>query len=782
MKPYTGTLKLVSSLTLCAILFCCIASCNQLMPSEKEPESLLLDSMAFSHSYSDIYVYVRLNNDDFAYDPANSKKTQIRIYETNEKGDTLQEDKSARFVRLQNIGKEAMENIDMQCFFLIDLTMEQPLVNKAHDAVSAMRSFIKDEDIYIAFMEDSGHVSMSSPLSQYILDEGFVSCAEYGTDKYLYRSILSKMQECTDPKSQMQGKNKTMIVISDGVVWGTEEPLDPEHFDVQQHMLNFADILGSRLPVYFMYMNSANDAFPEISSTMQLLCQSTGGTCTEENSITSIHADLCHKYGLSYHDLLFELRNHDRRTYNGLPYTIHIECVQQDSITMRGSRTYILGSLFDPVVVNSPSYSYYLVRGIWMFVFALATAYLLLQFIIPLVRYIIFRRKYTTRYTGPSMSIAGYQVADTCYYCKTPFEVGDLIVGKCRHTVHHECWIENGHKCTEHGVNCPEGSHFYNSHNIFDTKNAPYYMPWVLTVMFAALLCWLMISIIGFGKNASILIHSVSLLCGDDVAQMSLSYCHRRPAYGFCIAAMITLAMTIMARRHMPVWRVTASVVLRTLAAGIGAFVFFLADTIICTVFHIRFGNELIGTMSLGLLVVWIYFCATWHSQMHANKRAMFITYIIGIISSIMSSFAYESYFFDAHESDIVILLPTYISFALTLAFDRRKAEHYFLRIDGMTKPIDVALFKWMKNNPGARISIGRSVDCDIQISWDLQNDIAPVHAEIRFKQNTLCLYAIEEGVTKNGKNVPVGKPLRLYHGDNFTIGNSKFTYIEKDI
>ena len=65
--------------------------------------------------------------------------------------------------------------------------------------------------------------------------------------------------------------------------------------------------------------------------------------------------------------------------------------------------------------------------------------------------------------------------------------------------------------------------------------------------------------------------------------------------------------------------------------------------------------------------------------------------------------------------------------------------------------------------------------------SWDIQSNVAPVQAEIRFKNQVPYLIALEPGVYLGGKLARVDKKIRLYHGRVFTIGRTTFTYIEKD-
>ena len=95
---------------------------------------------------------------------------------------------------------------------------------------------------------------------------------------------------------------------------------------------------------------------------------------------------------------------------------------------------------------------------------------------------------------------------------------------------------------------------------------------------------------------------------------------------------------------------------------------------------------------------------------------------------------------------------------------------------------MDIALYKWLRNETDRVVTIVKSVDCSIQLSWDINGKAAPVQAEIKKYKNGLRLTALEEGVIVNNKPLEPGKETWLYHGKKFTIGNTTFTYIEKDI
>jgi len=141
--------------------------------------------------------------------------------------------------------------------------------------------------------------------------------------------------------------------------------------------------------------------------------------------------------------------------------------------------------------------------------------------------------------------------------------------------------------------------------------------------------------------------------------------------------------------------------------------------------------------------------------------------------------------FFDTELDYRVLLLISFIIYAVGLAVSiaciSPRSERYFLKTQGAIKEVDIALYKWFRNAPDRAVTLGKSVDCSLQLSWDVMGEVAPVHAEIRLHHKLPYLVALEEGVYSDGRPLKVGRKLWLLHGRSFTIGNTTFTYIEKD-
>jgi predicted component of type VI protein secretion system len=58
---------------------------------------------------------------------------------------------------------------------------------------------------------------------------------------------------------------------------------------------------------------------------------------------------------------------------------------------------------------------------------------------------------------------------------------------------------------------------------------------------------------------------------------------------------------------------------------------------------------------------------------------------------------------------------------------------------------------------------------------------VAPVHAEIFQRRGVVWLKALEKGVLLRDVPLEEGDSEPLSHGTTFTIGNTIFTYVEKD-
>jgi hypothetical protein len=182
-------------------------------------------------------------------------------------------------------------------------------------------------------------------------------------------------------------------------------------------------------------------------------------------------------------------------------------------------------------------------------------------------------------------------------------------------------------------------------------------------------------------------------------------------------------------------------------------------------------------------LMSWIIMLAvTIFTKIKIRKWFFLVAMAVGLVSMYIWVFFYSDSMMDYRVALLLSYIIYSVGIALCIARLAPKSERYFLHVEGAIKEMDIALYKWLRVSSTHIVTIGKSVDCNIQLSWDVNGTVAPLQAEIRQYRGSLRLCAIEEGVFIGDKPLPVGKEEWLYHGKRFTIGNTTFTYIEKDL
>ena len=79
------------------------------------------------------------------------------------------------------------------------------------------------------------------------------------------------------------------------------------------------------------------------------------------------------------------------------------------------------------------------------------------------------------------------------------------------------------------------------------------------------------------------------------------------------------------------------------------------------------------------------------------------------------------------------------------------------------------------------KVSIGKSVNCVLQMNWDNSEGIGDRVVELYLKNDRPYCKVLDNGVTQQGRTIPQGVEFVLVNGTEFSIGKTNFTYIEKD-
>ncbi len=756
--------------------------------NQKEHNNLEVETVEFSNDYKNIHVKIKVPSGISIYALNDTTKYHFKTLESNrydkdDKGSDMQPVLS----HVKNIHKQELAKNDLNLLILVDLTVPDEEVLQMKKNVQQMRNWFAPNNLYIAFMSNE-KVSETMPLTDYVMNNYFKSSK---SDAYLYRSILEKLKELESWQS-LSRDQKGLIVLSDGDVYTQDHPIDPQHYSLEEQLLHLDNSQGYSSVKYINYGGMYKEGEGnEAKDVIEVLTNHTDGIYLDKFNWSKLIADILEKYDIDYADYRLDFVNPDQKVYVGKLQHLRINIYEGSKLLATGCAEYSIGSVFNPIIINGMRLTQILLQGCLIALFFLVIGYFVLQIISPYIRYWWFKRKYVTHYTNDGMILNGIQVSQSCYYCKAPFEEGDEIVVKCKHVVHKTCWDENEYKCPEAGKHCKEGSHYYNTNNLFDRRNASFYISWVTAGIAAGLLSWIaFITILVLPPTGEILYHIMLLIRGlkPDTPEAQMAYdlyikhLTRMPILGLTLNFVLTFAISYMSQLRFPVklklyWSFGKSIV-----SGIIGYITYLLICFVSIILDLKTNSGLIDWIpwvANGFVIAYI---ATYNTHVKLNKIFIGISCVLGFAMMLAWTNLIFYSAMDTREELLICFIVYTVAMAVSIAVAAPKSERYFLHVEGAIKPMDIALYKWMRTSPTFHVTIGKSVNCNLQMSWDYGSKIAPVQGFISNEKDKLYLTAEEEGILVDEKPLAIGNKIQLYHGRKFTIGKTIFTYIEKDV
>ena len=804
-------IKNMYRILLMAFIAASLVGCDQLMDTNVDDEEMedifstesendstannnQIDVMGveFSPGYKRFKIFVSIKDDLGPY--ALTDTNQVTVKATELIGgvpNTTSSKPVLTYVR--NTEGEQMNKEGLKVLVLVDLDLPQPLVDDELKAVREIRTVI-GTNLYVAFMCEET-VSETMQATDYVLDSRFVS--KTNQPKFLYRSIMLKKKEIEDRTGVWANAKKVaMVVFSNEEVYASDdEPIDPDHFALQEQLVKPDSVLTANFlsvsAVRFIN-NDAGMMTNQAESVMKVLSKNYGGIYEDDFSWAELKENIM---GMKRTDIIaneFDFENPDGKVYSGISHTMRIELLAKDDGHVIGttSTSILLGDAYNPVIVNGYTRITMFLQGIGLALLAILFVYLVFQLLIPFIQYKLFLKKYVVKYIPGNMSVGNIAVSESCYYCKAPFKAGDDIVVKCEHVMHKSCWDENGYHCPEHGRRCQTGSHYYNHANLFDSKNALYYMKWIIASIVAATVAWFLYVSMVLGiddATPTLVAKMVESKIGevDSYAVFNDQDSHKGyvPLFGMCLSACLTFAMTLLTiRRNFHLKRVI-DIGLRVMAVSIVSYLMFLLVESVSLALNMNPWLAILDWIPWAVMALLIAFVSTADTQIHLRKYILLIAILLGVVSVYLWTFLFRG----VMQLDIrVMLLFSCIFYSvgvgLAVAQLAPVSDHYFLNVKGAMKEMDIALYKWFLNNPDEVVTVGKSIDCSLQMTWDVKGQVAPVHANLQQSSLGIRLTALEEGVLVGAKPLKPGNSCILYHNSKFSIGDTTFTYMERDI
>jgi hypothetical protein len=743
----------------------------------------------FSPDYKTFSVITRLYRDIGPYSLTDS--TQVRA-EVQCKNSGIIEGPKAQ-PRLKKIINTKAANVvkkDVQVLALIDLTQPQEVLDRIKSHLIELSAVFNDSNMFIAFAYGDS-ISRTIPATAYTLNRYLVKA--HGEHVLLYRGIIQKYDEMVSHQGPWaNAKRMALLIISDSQVYDNTKnmPIDPDHYTYEEAMTQRGNYPDPNMIVCYASMHPLQQ---EVNSqdilALKHFCTMSNGIYMHPYNGTDFKNSILDAFSISPDANEFVFENPNGKVFRGSfeTLTVNLYSIKEDTLITSFSTNIHLGDFYNPIIVHGMARPVVVLLGVFIAAIIAFIVWMILQYLVPFIRYKLFYRKYVIRYSGHNMGIGANVVAESCYLCKEPFEIDDEIVVKCSHTMHKQCWDENGYHCTEYSDRCKDGSHYYNAKNISDRHNAPFYTKWVLAGIIAITLAWTQF-IFRSHRITVWIVTKLSLLLtgiedGSPEAELLFSDNHVSPlsSFGFSNGLMMTLAVALLSTKWINIRHNMLSYVTRSLVAAILCYMTFMLTNILIIVSDMGSYAFIVEWIPWVISSLIIAYCGTHGTRVVLQKRLIIPCIFITIVLMYLWWLFY-GYFIDYRIMLLLAFLLYGCGLMICIATVAPHSERFFLRVEGAVKEMDVAIYKWFRNAPDGIVTIGKSVDCSLQLSWDVSGFVAPTHAEIRMRYDNPYLKALEEGVFFNGKPLDVGKEVWLYHNASFSIANTTFTYIEKDL
>lgn len=759
-------------------------------------------STVFDKHYKHFVINIKIREDLLR---AEDIVDSVITVELNVNKEAYETEFQPKVMEVRNIKAQEIADMNMNVLVLVDLTLDEERIKAQKRALTQLRKLFSYDNLYVAFMGTQS-ITESMLVTDYVLSKYFV---HQKANKLLYRSVFSKLDELNGefhiphyfPEIEhdkrweaLSYRQKALIIFSDETVYEDNTPIDSDHYDLQRNLINVktADNHGAVYYVNFEDVDSKRGVSSESRNIMKVLCKNTNGEYFDKFHIRDITNSLLKMLVKMPADFQLVFTNPDGKVYRGAIEFMQIECYAKEKLLAKGFASYSIGSLYNPVVINGKSTIRILLFGLLDSVVILIILYLIFQFVVPFIRYLIFKKKSVTKYESQGMSLNGVMVEQSCYYCKAPFKKGDEIVAKCSHTLHRSCWDENEYKCPEHGTKCEKGSHFYNQKKLLDRRNAPFYLKWLIAGVLAGLIAWVSFTILAsrdqhrFLTLLVLMINDVSVDSPNakDILDNYGGHVFNLPFYGMNLSFYLCLFLSIQASHGRWLWKRLVLVGIKTLIGGFLGYACFMIGGIISIVLGFTENSFLIDWIPWTIMGLGIAYIVSYGTDVKLKKAMVgaVISIIFGLGSMYLWSYANTSQV-DTRELSLWSYMLYSVGLAFTIAATSPKSARYFLRVEGPIKTMDIAVFKWLTTSVcNRRVSIGKSVNCNLQMTWDMNSSISPKQADLIMERGNIYLVAMEEGVTIDNTQLSIGAKVRLYHGNKFRIGQTIFTYIEKDI
>ena len=680
---------------------------------------------------------------------------------------------------------------------LADRSVTQPQLEAQRQAITELFKTFPQAQFFITAMDDQ-RTPTTKIQDYYQLSRWLDSCFATPSiqEKFIYKALASVLEEVTDteahdfypetpynPDVRNAGKKELFVMTNgaytkpDGSYIGGED-----FFRIKMALISE---LNQKKEVQVNVVWFGEDTYREDFQHEVQYVFKEGDRFIPTFDAQSLKEQLVLKPDPDAMDYRMVILNDLYRLYDGQKVTLHAYLDHED-IEAYGARTFTLGTLIDPIPVQSTPQRILRLLAMCILIGLALTglAWLFFRYIFPKWRFKVFKRRYVKRFEKANVlpNRARDFVAQKCYYCKEPFLPGEEMVTRCEHTMHYECWKENGCQCPEYGHECDNGPVNFDEDHPADKHNTPFFLQWLITGSLTGIVGWLVFRL--FAPNSifqTLILDTFTLTrkAGIDVTGTTFAdKIHDMLIFGFVIGFFVTLGAAWLIERRKKTLKRVLAILGRALGAGVGSFLVFFLGGLIALVAGKDYNCFIVDIIPWLLMGGVVGFAIAYRNEVSLKKAVLsgMIFALVGFCLLYLLSF--DNSDFEIHNIGLltsILGMTSVMIFAsglyATIAIPEHHSEHYFLHIDGNLKSRDVAIYKWMNRTGGHRmVTIGRHDRCYIDMDWDTTEGIDGPQAEVYLENETpYC------------KILSTNQVSRLTHGSSFRIGSTTFTYIEKD-
>lgn len=701
---------------------------------------------------------------------------------------------------------------DFTISVLVDLSIPQNGKTSIFEAVQTLVNNTQDSCVYLSFFGD--YVSSSRLVIKDNYKEDFYNrFMESAHNKFFYSALYAKLAEFNFGEAEHADKikangyekeeaicnraskepNKNLLFIFTG---GNEIP--------QNEDLNFTQIKDYqenslyKPRVYAFYYGEENHIDEDVERVLTAVT-------TPQDSEHNIIPECQGKYMPS--DNIQTVVEKFWQTVRNEMYNFRISYQVPPDKSYSGKVNYM--ALWDKEVIGSASYSIGTEEDPWpdrpetpkdstkKYLVALLVAFLTILLFIAIMKIFvpgIKSKSFALKYYKKYKAVENVRTM-ICPMCRGEILPGDKVVTKCRHITHVKCWKANDFKCVEYGQNCKEGKQDHVEwENLFSKETL---RDCFLTIMgvCASLVSWVVYEITGrgfFGGFAKAFVNTFLRSDGQEVSYI-VNECVGKVSSFLTIGLLLGFFLSFTFRffdgvkRRGLAWFLEISG-LSLLSSLIGLASFALGGIILCR--WLSPANTFIPWYCSFPAYLLFSICFTLSLTIKSTipfKSALLGGLVSAIVGFVVLYFSDKVLNFSDKNNERP-WMPMLLNFVIyggglgaSLITVRMLAEKYFLVIkNGIRNGLRIPIHKWM--NAGNKVTIGMTQQCEIQMAWEKSNKVAKEHVQLYVDQSRSQAMMRPMAVTTFNMRTELdssNKPVPLFNGDTFKIGDTIFQYVE---